>query len=79
MRHGRTAAILPYLRTAFAPTTSEGRALAVPRLVAAAVQLPPEPPYTAEEIADAKKGWLQSRNVSRATDRELASTLSLRD
>ncbi|MGH7731104.1 MAG: M16 family metallopeptidase [Candidatus Eiseniibacteriota bacterium] len=35
--------------------------------------------FTAEEIADAKTGWLQSRNVSRATDRELASTLSLRD
>jgi zinc protease len=35
--------------------------------------------FTAEEIADAKKGWLQSRNVSRATDRELARTLALRE
>ena len=35
--------------------------------------------FTPEEIADAKKGWLQSRTVSRATDRELARTLSLRE
>ena len=35
--------------------------------------------FTATEIADAKKGWLQSRNVSRATDRELARTLVLRE
>jgi zinc protease len=29
-----------------------------------------------EEIALAKKGWLQERQVSRATDRELASLLA---
>lgn len=31
--------------------------------------------FTAEEIADAKKGWLQSRQVSRAQDNELAGRL----
>jgi zinc protease len=35
--------------------------------------------FTDEEIAEAKKGWLQSRNVSRATDRELARTLASRE
>jgi len=35
--------------------------------------------FTAEEIADAKKGWLQGRSVSRSTDRELARTLALRE
>jgi zinc protease len=35
--------------------------------------------FTATEIADAKKGWLQGRNVSRAADRELARTLGLRE
>jgi len=32
-----------------------------------------------EEIAEAKKGWLQSRKVSRANDRELARTLAGRE
>ncbi|HKX32527.1 MAG TPA: insulinase family protein, partial [Blastocatellia bacterium] len=31
--------------------------------------------FTADEIRDAKKGWLQSRQVSRAQDRELATRL----
>jgi len=35
--------------------------------------------FTAEEIADAKKGWLQGRSVSRANDRELAGTLVMRE
>jgi len=35
--------------------------------------------FTDEEIAEAKKGWLQGRNVSRATDRELVGTLANRD
>ena len=35
--------------------------------------------FTDEEIAEAKKGWLQSRNVSRANDRELARTLAGRE
>ena len=35
--------------------------------------------FTPEEIAEAKKGWLQARNVSRATDRELARTLTARE
>ncbi|MEP6924103.1 MAG: pitrilysin family protein [Pyrinomonadaceae bacterium] len=32
--------------------------------------------FTADEIATAKSGWLQSRQVSRAQDRELAGTLN---
>ena len=32
--------------------------------------------FTEQEIAEAKKGWLQSRNVSRANDPELANLLS---
>ncbi|HEY3835592.1 MAG TPA: pitrilysin family protein [Bryobacteraceae bacterium] len=32
--------------------------------------------FTAEEVAAAKKGWLQSRTVSRSQDRELVGTLS---
>lgn len=32
--------------------------------------------FAEQEIAEAKKGWLQGRNVSRANDNELASTLS---
>jgi zinc protease len=35
--------------------------------------------FTDEEIAEAKKGWLQGRNVSRASDRELARTLASRE
>lgn len=35
--------------------------------------------FTVEEIAEAKKGWLQARDVSRATDRELAQTLVTRE
>jgi zinc protease len=35
--------------------------------------------FTDDEIAEAKKGWLQSRKVSRATDRELAQTLARRE
>jgi zinc protease len=35
--------------------------------------------FTDEEIAEAKKGWLQSRSVSRANDRELARTLGGRE
>ena len=35
--------------------------------------------FTDEEIAEAKKGWLQSRKVSRANDRELARTLAGRE
>jgi zinc protease len=31
--------------------------------------------YTAEEIATAKSGWLQSRSVARSQDRELSGTL----
>jgi zinc protease len=32
--------------------------------------------FTAEEVAEAKKGWLQSRVVSRSQDRELVGVLS---
>ncbi|HEU5180004.1 MAG TPA: pitrilysin family protein [Candidatus Polarisedimenticolia bacterium] len=32
--------------------------------------------FTPEEIAEAKKGWLQEQTVSRANDRQLASTLA---
>jgi zinc protease len=32
--------------------------------------------FTEQEIAEAKKGWLQGRNVSRSNDNELAFTLS---
>ena len=32
--------------------------------------------FTEQEIAEARKGWLQNRNVSRANDDELAGTLS---
>jgi zinc protease len=32
--------------------------------------------FTEQEIAEGKKGWLQSRNVSRANDPELANLLS---
>ena len=35
--------------------------------------------FTAEEIAEAKKGWLQGRRVSRSNDRELARTLATRE
>ncbi len=35
--------------------------------------------FTAEEIADAKKGWLQARQVSRSNDRELVRTLAQRE
>jgi zinc protease len=35
--------------------------------------------FTDEEIAEAKKGWLQSRRVSRSQDPELARTLTGRD
>jgi zinc protease len=34
--------------------------------------------FTADEIADAKKGWLQSRQVSRSQDRELVGALASR-
>lgn len=34
--------------------------------------------FTADEIAQAKKGWLDSRRVSRAQERELARTLGAR-
>ena len=34
--------------------------------------------FTADEVAEAKKGWLQSRQVSRSQDRELVRTLSTR-
>jgi zinc protease len=32
--------------------------------------------FTEEELAEAKSGWLQSRNVSRSNDRELAQQLA---
>ncbi len=35
--------------------------------------------FTAEEIEEAKSGWLQSRTVSRGADRELARTLAMRE
>jgi zinc protease len=35
--------------------------------------------FTDEEIGEAKKGWLQSRKVSRSNDRELARTLAGRE
>jgi zinc protease len=35
--------------------------------------------FEPEEIAEAKQGWLQSRRVSRSTDRELARTLASRE
>ncbi len=35
--------------------------------------------FTADEIAAAKKGWLQGRTVSRSTDRELARMLGSRE
>jgi zinc protease len=35
--------------------------------------------FTDEEIAEAKKGWLQARRVSRSSDRELARTLAARE
>ena len=34
--------------------------------------------FAADEIAEAKKGWLQSRQVSRSQDRELVGTLATR-
>jgi zinc protease len=34
--------------------------------------------FTADEIAEAKKGWLQSRQVSRSQDRELVGALASR-
>ena len=34
--------------------------------------------FTAEEVADAKSGWLQQRTVSRSGERELAGTLASR-
>jgi zinc protease len=34
--------------------------------------------FTEDEIAEAKKGWLQQRRVSRSTDRELAGALARR-
>jgi len=34
--------------------------------------------FAADEIAEAKKGWLQSRRVSRSQDRELAAALATR-
>ncbi|HEX5042930.1 MAG TPA: pitrilysin family protein [Candidatus Polarisedimenticolaceae bacterium] len=34
--------------------------------------------FTADEIAEAKKGWLQGRQVSRSNDRELVRTLTQR-
>jgi len=34
--------------------------------------------FTPEELAEAKKGWLQSRQVSRSQDRELVRTLAQR-
>jgi zinc protease len=35
--------------------------------------------FTAEEVAAAKAGWLQSQNVNRSADAAIASTLSARD
>jgi zinc protease len=35
--------------------------------------------FTEQEIAEAKQGWLQQRQVSRGVDRELARTLATRD
>jgi zinc protease len=35
--------------------------------------------FTADEVAEAKKGWLQSRQVSRSQDRELVRGLATRD
>ena len=35
--------------------------------------------FTADEVAEAKKGWLQGRAVSRSTDRELARMLAQRE
>lgn len=35
--------------------------------------------FTAQEIAEAKQGWLQQRQVSRGVDRELARALATRD
>jgi zinc protease len=35
--------------------------------------------FTADEIAEAKKGWLQGRKVSRSNDRELVRTLASRE
>ena len=35
--------------------------------------------FAAKEVAEAKQGWLQGRQVSRATDRELARTLASRE
>ncbi|MEZ4650897.1 MAG: pitrilysin family protein [Candidatus Eisenbacteria bacterium] len=35
-----------------------------------------EVPFTAEEVAEAKSGWLQQRQVSRANDRDLAGQLT---
>jgi zinc protease len=35
--------------------------------------------FTAEEVADAKKSWLQERAVARADDGSLASTLAIRE
>jgi zinc protease len=35
--------------------------------------------FTEQEVAEAKQGWLQQRQVSRGVDRELARTLATRD
>lgn len=35
--------------------------------------------FTPDEVSAAKSGWLQSRNVGRATDGSLAATLATRD
>ena len=35
--------------------------------------------FTAEEVADAKKAWLQERAVARADDGSLAATLASRE
>ncbi len=35
--------------------------------------------FSAQEVADAKSGWLQQRTVSRSNDRELARNLGQRE
>jgi zinc protease len=40
------------------------------------IQLVVDKGFTAEEVAEAKSGWLQGRKVSRSQDRELAGTLA---
>ena len=59
----------------YAPQNSEKLVTAYQEEIAKVL----ESGFTKEEIAEAKQGWLQGRNVSRSNDRELARTLANRE